>query len=43
MKTHRYLTFLVLLTSFAASVPQARGVSKEIIQLQTQEIGRAHV
>jgi len=36
MKTRRYLTFLVLLTSFAASVPQARGVSKEIIQLQTQ-------
>jgi tol-pal system protein YbgF len=36
MKTLRYLIFLVLLTSFAISIPQAWGVSKEIIQLQTQ-------
>jgi tol-pal system protein YbgF len=36
MKTLRYLIFLVLLTSFAISAPQAWGVSKEMIQLQTQ-------
>ena len=36
MKTLRYLTLVVLVTSFAMTVPQAWGVSKEIIQLQTQ-------
>jgi tol-pal system protein YbgF len=36
MKTRRYLSLFVLLTTFAMSMPQAWGVSKEIIQLQTQ-------
>ena len=36
MKTLRYLMFLVLLSSFAISAPQAWGVSKEMVQLQTQ-------
>ncbi|HXZ33411.1 MAG TPA: tol-pal system protein YbgF [Terriglobales bacterium] len=36
MKTFKYLSLLVVLTSFSASVPAAWGVSKEIIQLQTQ-------
>ncbi|HXY12981.1 MAG TPA: tol-pal system protein YbgF [Terriglobales bacterium] len=36
MKTIRYLGVLAVLTSFAVSVPAAWGVSKEIIQLQTQ-------
>jgi len=36
MKTLRSLSLLVLLTSFAVTTPRAWGVSKEIIQLQTQ-------
>jgi tol-pal system protein YbgF len=36
MKTRRYLSLFVLLTTIAMSMPQAWGVSKEIIQLQTQ-------
>jgi tol-pal system protein YbgF len=36
MRTLRYLILFVLVASFAMGVPQAWGVSKEIIQLQTQ-------
>jgi len=36
MKTLRYLSVLVVLTGFSVSLPAAWGVSKEMIQLQTQ-------
>jgi len=36
MKTLRYLSVLVVLTGFSISLPAAWGVSKEMIQLQTQ-------
>jgi hypothetical protein len=36
MKTFRSLTFVALLTALWVSAPPAWGVSKEIVQLQTQ-------
>src|SRR5579871_4564340 len=36
MKTLKYLSLVVVLTGFSLTVPAAWGVSKEMIQLQTQ-------